>query len=143
MFQGFSASREWRDAATFLLPPFSCPHIGPGPSLTLTHGRTLLHLGQVSGLGLYLSPERQRLPVHSLLRDSVPYTCPGVLWEDLRAELCSIHPALCPPACNVLLPVLFVGAVPCLGLAVAAVAFSLLLSRCCSAVWYLQGPGLR
>lgn len=54
MFQGFSASREWRDAATSLLPPFSCPYIGPGLSLTLPHGRTLLYLGQTLGLGLYL-----------------------------------------------------------------------------------------
>lgn len=33
----------------------------------------------------------------------------GYFGGDLRAELCSFHPALCPPACNVLLPVLFVG----------------------------------
>lgn len=74
------------------------------------------------------------MPVRSLWHDSVPYTYPGILWGDLRAELCSFHLALCPPACNVLLPVLFVGSLPCLGLVVAAVAFSLLLSRCCSAV---------
>lgn len=53
MFQGFSASREWRNAATSLLPPFFCPYIGPGLSLTLPHGRTL-YLGQALGLGLYL-----------------------------------------------------------------------------------------
>lgn len=35
--------------------------------------------------------------------------------------------ALCPPACDTLLPVPFVGAVPCLGQAVIAVAFSFLL----------------
>ena len=127
-----------------MLPLPSCPRIGPGLSLALPRGRTLLHLARAVSLGAGAVP----LPsarsgggcLRAVLRDSGLRTCAWVLGGDLRAEFCSLRPALCPPAFNVLLPVLFVGAIPCLGLAVAAVA-SLPLPRCCSAVWHPQGPG--
>lgn len=80
MFQGFSASGEWRDAATSLLPPSSCPCIGPGLSLALPCGRTLLHLAQISGLGLYLCIQPgAAVGACAVLCDSGPCICPGVL----------------------------------------------------------------
>lgn len=83
MFQGFSASREWRDAATSLLPPSSCPHIGPGLSLALPHGRTLLHLAWAASLWAGAVPLHSAWSgggcLHAALHDSGPCTCPWVL----------------------------------------------------------------
>lgn len=99
MFQGFSASGEWRDAATSFLPPSSCPHIGPGPSLALPRGRTLLHLARVSGLGLYLCVQPgAAVGACAVLHDSGPCICPGVLGEVFRGR--ALLPLFCSlPSC--------------------------------------------